>query len=220
MRKLHKQCKGGTLHLVRVPTKYEKEVTRTARKTLIDVSGLLMYHKPIETVIFSSTQEFVIPESGIGAHAIIQGDIVVNIDFSRHDVKKILKKELPSTLYHEFSHIVRKTVHPSLYETLIESLVTEGIASYIEQKVFRKRVPYVERIRNEEKYWLKAQKSMGEKTYNHAEWFFGRGKLPRWIGYRLGYLLVDSFMKQRRNFSLAQLVRTKPSEVIQGYQLS
>jgi len=220
MGKLRNTCRGGTLHLIKIPPTYQKVVEKNAKHALANASELLLYHKPVETVIFSSTRAFIIPEGGIGAHAIIQGDIVVNIDFSRRDIKKVLEKELPPALYHEFSHIVRKASRPNLYETLIESLITEGIASYIEKKVFRKRVLYVEPIKSEQKYWSKVKKNMRKKRYSHAEWFFGNGELPRWIGYRLGYLLVDSFMKHHRNLSLAQLVRIKPSEIIQRSQLS
>lgn len=211
-----KQCKRGTLHLIKIPKKYKVQVAKTAERALARASEFFAYRKPVETVIFSSISWFVIPEVGIGAHAITQGDIVVNINFSRRDLKGVIQKELSPTLYHEFSHVVRASVHKNLYATLGESLITEGIASYIEKKVFRKKVPYIKPIKNERKYWLQAQKNMSQKDYDHSEWFFGYGKLPRWIGYRLGYLLVDSFMKRQKNFSLSQLARTKSSEIFQA----
>lgn len=219
MSRVYKQCKGGTLHLIKIPLKYRSQISQTAKQALANASKLFGYHRYVEIVIFSSAPDFVIPQVGIGAHATIQGDVVVNIDFLRRDITRVIKNELPSTLYHELSHVVRKSVHQDLYETLLESLVTEGIASYIEKKVFGKNVPYIKRIRNEREYWQKARKDMNKKTYNHAEWFFGRGKLPRWIGYRLGYLLVDSFMKRRKNLSFAQLARTESRKVARESQL-
>lgn len=220
MASVSKQCKRGTLHLIKIPAKYKKEIGKTAERALAKASELFTYRKPVETVIFSSIPELVIPEVGIGAHATTQGDIVVNIDFLRRDIKKVIQKELPSAIYHEFSHVVRASLHKNLYTTLNESLVTEGIASYVEKKIFQKKVPYVEPIKNERKYWLQAQKNIRKNTYDHGEWFFGYGKLPRWIGYRLGYLIVDSFMQRQKNLSLAQLVRTKPHEVLRGFQIS
>ena len=208
-----KQCKGGTLHLIGIPKKYRVQVAKTVEKALTEASEFFVYHKPVETVIFSSISEFVVPEVGIGAHAIIQGDIVININFSRRDIKKVIEKELPATLYHEFSHVVRASIYKNLYATLAESLITEGIASYIEKKVFQKKVPYIEPIKNEKKYWLLAQKNLHKKFYDHREWFYGTKKLPRWIGYRLGYLIVDSFMKCQKNLTLAQLVRIKSHRV-------
>jgi len=209
-----KQCKGGTIHLIKIPEKYKIQVAKIAKKTLTGASKLFAYKKPVETVIFSSIPEFIIPEVGTGAHATIQGDIVVNIDFSRRDIIKVIQKELSSALYHEFSHVVRASVNKELYTTLIESLITEGIASYVEKKLFQKKVPYIEPIKNERKYWLRTKNNMHKNNYDHGEWFYGTKKLPRWIGYRFGYLIVNSFMKQQKNISFAQLVRTKSPEIL------
>ena len=202
---------------MKIPKKYRAQVVQIAEKALVGTSRLFAYRKPVETVIFSSFPGFVIPEVGIGAHAIMQGDIVVNIDFSRNDIKKVIQKELFPTLYHEFSHVVRASAHKNLYATLGESLITEGIASYVEKKVFRKKVPYIEPIKNEKKYWLLAQKNIDMQVYNHSEWFFGTKKLPRWIGYRLGYLIIDRFMERQKNFNLARLVRTKSQNILQEF---
>ena len=204
--------------MIKIPKKYRVQVAKTAERALTGAGELFAYRKPVETVIFSSIPEFVIPEVGIGANATIQGDIIVNIDFSRRDIKKVIQKELSPTLYHEFSHVVRASVHKNLYATLSESFITEGIASYIEKKVFRKKVPYIKPIKNERKYWLQAQKNMCKKDYDHSKWFFGTKKLPRWIGYRLGYLIVNSFMERQKNLTLAQLVRIKSHNVLRDFQ--
>jgi len=215
---ISKQYKGGAVHLIKIPKKYKTQVAKRAEKSLAGASKLFIYRKPVETVIFSSAPEYVIPEVGLGAYTTRQGVIIVNVDFSRRDITKVIQKEFPSTLYHEFSHVVRASVYKKLYATLIESLITEGIASYVEKKVFRKKVPYIEPIRNERKYWLQLQKSMNRNTYDHGEWFYGKKKLPRWIGYRLGYLIVNSFMEQQKNLSLAKLVRTRSFEILRGFQ--
>lgn len=204
--------------MIRIPLKHRAQVVKIAERALAEASELFAYRKPVEVVIFSSIPEVVIPEVGIGANAMIHGDIVVNIDFSRRDIERVIQKELPPALYHEFSHIVRASVYKNLYATLKESLVTEGIASYIEKETFRKKILYVEPIKNERKYWPQAKKTISEKTYDHNEWFYGTGKLPRWIGYRLGYLIVKSFMERQKNLSFAQLVRTKSSEVLREFR--
>src|SRR3989344_7575893 len=129
MLKIHKLCKGGSLHLIKTPKNYVPQIARVTEKTLAEAGELFAYRKPVEIVIFSSIPDFVIPELGIGAHATIQGDVVVNIDFSRRDIKHIIQKELSPTLYHEFSHVVRASIYRDLYATLSESLITEGIAS-------------------------------------------------------------------------------------------
>ena len=213
------QCEGGMLHLIKIPRKYGVQVAKTAERALVQAGELFAYRKPVEVVVFSSYPEVVIPELGIAGKSIYEGDIVIDIDFSRKDIPHVINKELPSTLLHEFSHIVREAT-VGYGKTLLGALISEGIGSYVENKLLRRTMPYTKPIRHELKYWQKAKRFLGKKTYNHFEWFFGRGKLPRWIGYRLGYLLVDSFMQRQENLSLEQLVRIKSHEVLRAFPIS
>lgn len=213
-----KRCKDGTLHLVKIPRRSTASVEKSALLALKEASELFGYKKPVEVAIFSSHPETVIPELGIVGRAIFEGDIVVDIDFTRKDIARIIKRELPSTLYHELSHVVRNAT-ARYGETLLDALVSEGIGAYTENKIFRRTTPYTEPIRHEKKYLQNARRMFNKRQYNHPEWFWGQGKLPRWIGYRLGYLLVDSFMKQHKNLSFAQLVRIESRKVAQESQL-
>ena len=212
-------CKGGTLHLIKIPERYTRSVEKSARLALKEASELFEYRKPVEVVIFSSMPEIVIPELGIGGHSLSQGDIVVDIDFIRKDIKKIIQKELPSTILHEVSHVVRGSIIKDPYATLLDSFVTEGIASYIEKHSYMNQVPYIKSIKNEEVLLKKAKKVFNKKNYtwkDHSEWFFGEGKLPRWIGYRLGYLIVSSYMGNNKDISVADLTRMKAIEILKG----
>ncbi len=214
-----KRCKNGILHLIKIPVRHARSVERSALDALEQAGKLLQYKKPAEVVVFSATPESVIPELGIGAHALSQGDIVVNIDFARKDIRKIIQKELPSTLFHEYSHVVRGSVFKDPYATLFDALVTEGIASYLEKSVIKNNVPYIKLIRGENRFWLKAKKILRKKNYTwdtHREWFFGGGKLPRWIAYRLGYLIISSFMMNHRDTSMAKLTRMKAEDILLG----
>lgn len=206
------------LHLIKILKRHKVQVAQTAENALARASELFAYRKPVEVAVFSSHPDVVIPELGIGGRSIYRGDIVIDIDFSRKDIFHIINKELSSTIYHEFSHIVRDAT-VGYGKTLSEVLVSEGIGSYVENKLYHTTMPYTKPIRHERKYWQRAKRLLGKKTYDHLEWFFGRGKLPRWIGYRLGYLIVDSFMKQQKNLPLSQLVRTKSHEILRGFQL-
>ena len=209
-----KRCKGGLLHLVKIPKQKAFSVEKQVIKVLEKGKGILNYKKSIEIVIFSSLKEFVIPEIGIVGHALSQGDIVINIDFSRKDIKNIIDKWLPSAIYHELSHVVRENTAGGCYDTLLDALITEGIACYAEKEICGMNLPYIKPIKREKEFWKKAKTKLCRKKYNYNEWFFGSKKLPRWIGYRLGYLIVSSFMQENRNISLAKLVRTKSKIIL------
>lgn len=209
-----KRCRGGSIHLIKIPQRYQQEITATITSTLKRGAELFNYKKPVEVAVFSSSPALVIPELGIGGSSVFEGDIIIDINFSRKDISHVIKKELPSQLYHELSHVVREAT-VGYGETLLGVLVSEGVGSYVENRLSHRTMPYTKPIWNELKYWEKAKPLLSKKNYNHSEWFFGTGKLPRWIGYRLGYLLVDSFMKRQKNLSLSQLVRTKSNKILE-----
>ncbi|MCH7605213.1 hypothetical protein IID24_04480 [Patescibacteria group bacterium] len=214
------KCYGGNLHLIKIPKRYVRSVEISALSALHEVKDLFHYDKPIEILIFSAVPAFVIPELGIGARAYDYGYIMINLNFSRKDIIRTIKKELPSTLLHEISHIIRSEALPNYYTTLLERLVTEGIGSYVEKHVRSNTVPYILPIKNEQIYWRKAKKKLDDRNFSwekdHSEWFFGEGKLPRWIGYRLGYLIVSDYMKNHKNTSIADLTQMKASEILKG----
>lgn len=54
---------------------------------------------------------------------------------------------------------------------------------------------------------------------DHGEWFYATKKLPRWIGYRLGYLLVEGYMKNNPKTSFAELVRLDAKKILKGSAL-
>jgi len=203
------RCTGGLIHLVKVPKEKVLAVERKIITALKKGEKLFAYKKSVEVVVFSASKESVIPEIGIVGYALIQGDIVVNIDFSRRDIKAITNKWLPSAIYHELSHVVREDATIGCYTTLLNALVAEGIACYIEKEICGLDLPYIKPIKGEEEFWKKAKPKLHQKKYNHGQWFFGLGKLPRWIGYRLGYLIVSSFMEENKDISLAKLVRMR-----------
>ena len=216
------KCKGGNLHLIKIPKRYIRSVERSALGAFKEVRVLFKYEKPVEIVVFSSIPGMVIPELGIIGHALGQGDIVIDIDFQRKDVAKIIQKELPNSLFHEFSHIVRGTITKIPGTTLLEDFIIEGIGSYIEKHICKNVPPYIKPIKNEELLFKKAKRAFQKKSYtwrDHVVWFYGQGTLPRWIGYRLGYLIVSGYMKNNKNTSMADLTRMKASEIFKksGY---
>ena len=159
--------------------------------------------------------DFVIPKLGIGGSAIGKSCIEIKIDFSRKDLRKIIEVELPSTIYHELAHLVRED-SVGYGKTLLDSFVSEGISCFVEKSILpNRKIPYIQKIKNEQKLWDKAKKLLEKTKYNYSEWFFGSSKLPNWTGYRLGYLIVEGFTKSK-NISLAELSRLKSKDILKG----
>jgi len=53
---------------------------------------------------------------------------------------------------------------------------------------------------------------------NHAVWFFGRGSIPRWAGYTLGYAVVGSYLLEH-HLSPARAVEARATGVLAASRL-
>jgi uncharacterized protein YjaZ len=51
------------------------------------------------------------------------------------------------------------------------------------------------------------------EKYSHDEWFFGRGKKPRWIGYKLGSYIVRSAKERNAGLTALKMVEMKTNEI-------
>ena len=210
-----KNCEKGNIHLVGIPLQKRGAILGHSIKALDKARKLLKYEKRVDIVVIEAQDFFVIPKLGIGGSAIGKSCIEVKIDFSRKDLRKIVEVELPSTIYHELAHLVRED-SIGYGKTLLDSFVSEGISCFVEKSILpNRKIPYIQKIKDEKKLWNKAQKILDKTKYNHSEWFFGSGKLPNWTGYRLGYLIVESYANKTK-ISLDKLTRTSSKNILKG----
>lgn len=213
-----KKCEQGNIHLIGIASNKREVILRRTTESLNKAQDILKYEKHVDVVIIESQDFFVIPKLGIGGNAIGRSCIEIRIDFSRKDLQKIIDIELPSTIYHEFAHLVREN-SIGYGKTLLDSFVSEGISCFVEKSILpNRKIPYIQKIKDEKKVWGKAKKLLGESKYNYSEWFFGSGKLPNWAGYRLGFLIVESFVRKNK-IPLEKLARLKSKEILKGSKL-
>lgn len=208
--------KKGNVHLIGVSSKYLEKVAKHAIAGLNDSAQIFKWNKRIDLIIYAAEQHEIHPKMNLFAFTLGRSNrIDFKIDFSRKNIDTIIKVELPMTIYHETAHVVREnTIGYST--TLLDYIIDEGVGCYIEQSVMPEReIPYIHEIKDEKVYWNQAKKSLFKKiSWNHSrEWFFGTGKLPNWIGYRLGFLIVQEYMnKYPTNLSI--LARMSSREIL------
>lgn len=210
-------CKNGNIHLIGVPENRIETISRVAIESLNEAKNLLKYDCRVEVIIIEAQDFFVIPQLGITGSAIGKSCIEIKIDFSRNDLRNIIEVEIPATIYHELSHLVREN-SLGYRNTLLDSIISEGVACYIEKSVIPREIPYIQPIKDENSLWSKAKESFNDSKYNHSVWFFGAGELPNWIGYRLGYLLVEKYMK-KHNKELSELSIIPSKEIFRGSEI-
>lgn len=214
-------CKKGNIHLIGIPKKYRSAVSARALEGLNNAMRILKYKQRVDLAIFGAESWEIHPKMYLSAITFGGSSrIDFKICFSRKSINTIIKTELPLTIHHELSHVIRVNSVGD-WKTLLDIFIDEGIGCFVEQSLMPKRkIPYIQKINNEKVLWRKAKKHLLQKrTVNdqlnsQKEWFYGSGTLPNWIGYRLGYLTVQAFMSKYA-IGLDKLVRLSSKQILE-----
>lgn len=160
-----------------------------------------------------------IPEIGIGGYAPDVKTIYIYLDLDHAKLKEAIQSDLISVLAHESHHIMRWR-GPGYGSTLLEALVTEGLADHFDIEITNRKEPppWSVAMHGSELETMKLQSSLelNSTGYNHSDWFFGSKKrgIPRWTGYTLGFQLVSNYLKKNPEFKSSQLYSKKAEEFI------
>ena len=210
------KIKNVHLHILRASGRFEPYVN-ILEKTLkgaVDKTARHIRLHPID-IIISDDPPHVIPGFGHGARTQNPYTIRISLDPAFPDFEHVIKKEIPRTISHELHHAVRwKT--KGYGTTLLERLVSEGLATHFEQEVWGgKPSPWAIALSKQELYNVQrqAQREYAAVSYDHRRWFYGTGDLPRWAGYSLGCHLVGRYLKKHSDQTAAALVNA-PAEII------
>lgn len=167
-----------------------------------------------------SNPNFVIPETGEGGYA-VSGDwfqLYIDSTRSEEELKQIINNNIPLTIYHELNHVARwnSTGYGS---TLSEAIITEGLASVFAAENWEKvKAPWTEFSSEELNNFLdiyQKRDKANDNKYEHNEWFYGTGRLPKWIGYKLGFHFVSQVRKKHPKIIWEELIKMD-SEKIRG----
>jgi uncharacterized protein YjaZ len=169
-------------------------------------------------IVVYPNQKLSIPETGEGGYTPCEDWFRISIDpsRSRRGLVKIIKKIIPSTVYHEMNHAARWQSQ-GYGVSLPEAIISEGLAIVFAEEQWKEfEVPWGKYTKNEIKRLLKMvkeRKSDNDKPYNHAEWFFGKGK-PRWLGYKVGAFIIRSLRKKRPEIEISELTKFDFKKII------
>ena len=141
----------------------------------------------------------VIPEWGVGGYTYGPHSVVLSVD-PDHDIESA---DVLSTLVHEIHHAMRWR-GPGPGTSLGERLVTEGLAQVFEVEATGLLPLYAHGDVVPEHRAL-ALARLDEDPADEGLWFFGRGALPRWFGYRLAFAIVSNDVLARNSSAAALL---------------
>jgi len=143
----------------------------------------------------------IIPELGIGGYTPSPHLVFIYIDPGFPNLSNMLSETFKRTLAHEMYHALRWK-NPGYGKTLLEALITEGLADHFDIEVFGQLPhPWSRAVLYKEK---KSLIDLVKKEYNnkcdrkvYKEWFLGWGSrgIPRWSGYTVGFEIVKKYLK-------------------------
>ena len=183
---------------------------------LIKISNKLPI-SDVDVAIYNNPRG-IIPEVGIGGYAPNEHLVFVYLDSKFPNIKRVIREQLKRTLAHELHHCLRWR-DPGYGKTLLESLVTEGLADHFDLEVNSGNPePWCTALNVEEivAFSKRAKIEYDNKNYDHRAWFFGSTEkgLPRWTGYALGFKLVENYLKINPAQKASELCAVKAEEFI------
>jgi hypothetical protein len=116
---------------------------------------------------------------------------------------------------HEVHHCLRMA-GPGYGWTLGEAMVSEGLAGQFVRRVLGSEPELWERaLAPQELLSAPVDRQLLEATYyDHSEWFFGTGARPRWLGYTLGYQMVEAWLAKQGDVDAATWVNVPAHDIL------
>lgn len=167
----------------------------------------------------------VLPVLGVGARTTSDHSLLFNFDPKNPNfrIEFIIRG-----LVHEFLHVSRLRM-PQWQLTLLECMITEGLADHFMIEVLNCEQPAWSRALTEkeiQQYMVKVKpilfmrheswtKEFNEKYF--VPWFFGRtgdDRIPGWTGYTLGWRIVENYLKAHPEARASSLVFTSTDVIV------
>lgn len=154
----------------------------------------------IDVLVTNRLHDIIIPEDGVGG-------LTITADFIEFAInqEKATENLISEMLVHELCHAARWGKNNELIGSLLDGIISEGIATYFEAEFIKnrnERTIFIKTIlgRSDEENekildQLRDRLDSNEYDYN-AIFFTGNNKLSRWSGYSLGFYLVKKYLKK------------------------
>lgn len=191
--------------------KLKSKIEQIAYKALSVILTKIAFSEQVDVVVYrykAPNKDF-----SVSGYTPTGNTVWIYADPAQKNFANLIKIQLPRVLSHELHHAAR-TQGPGFGETLEETLVTEGLAGHFEIELFGGKPSHFYTKFSEkelEKYYLKAKQILKSKNFSYDEWFLGANekKLPKHIGYALGYWLIGGIKDLRPS----KLYKVKAREI-------
>ena len=154
----------------------------------------------IDLLVTNRLYDIIIPDDGVGGRTQTSDFIEFAID-----EEKATENLISEMVTHELCHAARWGKNDEWINSLLDGVISEGIATYLEAEFVKDRTEktvfiktILERSDEEnEKILEKLRSQLDLNYYDYDTIFFnGSNELPCWAGYSLGYYLVRKYLKK------------------------
>ncbi len=180
----------------------------------------------VPVLVHTGTGKQTIPETGTnGFTNPTNGAIDITIDpVSKLGLARTLRRWLPSTIAHEAQNSARVVHGPGFGQTLLEWMVSEGLADVFSSAAFpaTPTLPWTNALTadEEQRLWQQAQPSLNQPNSGSSRlydrWFFGGGGIPRWAGYTIGTHIVEGYLARHRGARITEISLLPARQILAG----
>lgn len=191
----------------------KNEIKNIIASSLNECNKVLPTTKTI-IYIFPGFSDFIKTDlNGVGGFSPWKNTIIIDINPSAKEWKKALE----NTLTHEYNHSVARKYHE--WETVLDGFIFEGFAEKFREEILGGKEPWTHAVSKEEclEFFKKLKDKLNSKDQDlYMEIFFGSKNYPHWLGYSLGYQIVDSYLKNTEKINWRKLIKIKPKEILEN----
>ena len=191
-------------------------LARTIEHSIRRIDQLLSL--PTAYVDVTDDPKATIPGIGVGGES-LGARVPLALDPGFRRFEWTVRVRVPMILAHELAETKRSLDGPGGSTSLLDWLVTDGIADHFALQAFpgSPRNPWDHALsRSQERdLWRLARRHLDD-FIRFATWFFGSKAIPRWTGYTLGFDLVGSYLSRHPGATPADLVLIDARTILRG----
>jgi uncharacterized protein YjaZ len=129
------------------------------------------------------------------------------------DIRRFTFESLQETVAHELNHATYFHFNHD-EQTLLDTMIFEGLAEHFREDAVRGKISAWANAVSEKKareIFVKLKPVLLSKESNlYREVFLLGKKYPRWAGYSIGYRIIASFLKSRKDIKWQDLIKMAP----------
>ena len=157
------------------------------------------------------------PEMGIGGGAFSPSLMHIFLDANNPNIEQSIRDEILAVLAHESHHCVRMQKVPD-HVTLLDNIVTEGLACHFEKEITGCAAPSFipDEVLNASRELLRSMRpSLEETEFCFDTYFLGKDtkKYPKYAGFAVGFELVSQYLAKTKS-TASEAVYVPASDVL------